>query len=225
MPWHARRFRAAALSFFPLALAALSCTASTRQHSAEPPPQVHFDVSTRFVAGSPAPAASSRSLASSPSPSSSASSPEAALAASQIVGLVTRWYQSGWVDPDGWSNPAFPQVLADFTGDARVQAANDIGSITIGTVREDVTAVSPNEATLRLTIYSDSSGVASYAIAAVRFDASATPARGGPLVHIKQSGTYYLRPDGGAWKVFSYVARAEAAQNPQSSSPPSGAPS
>ncbi|MGH2830072.1 MAG: hypothetical protein ACRDJM_06270 [Actinomycetota bacterium] len=141
--------------------------------------------------------------------------------ARSIVQTFTAWYQGAFVDPAGWDDPKFPDVVRLFTGDAGERVRTELDSVTIGASRKELRSVTPGPSTIAVTLYVDSDGAPSYAIADVSFQASGTLKQAGPPLRIVQKGVYYLRRgQGGAWKVFSYQARADQAQAPPA--PPAG---
>lgn len=137
-----------------------------------------------------------------------------------IVALITDWYQKAFVDPAGWRDPAFPDVVGLFTGDARDRVRDEIASVTIGRARTEVRSVIPDAADVKVTLYYDGDGLPAYAIADVSFVATAAlKARGNPLT-ISQKGTYFMRRVDDAWRIFSYQARNDQAQNPPGATTP-----
>lgn len=125
----------------------------------------------------------------------------------QIVDLITGWYQRAFVDPAGWQDPSFPDVVGLFTGDARERVRGEIDAVTIGAIGAQVRSVVPEVAEVDVTLYYDDQGVASYAVADVTFRATAALTSGPTPVTISQTGTYFMRPADGAWGIFSYQAR------------------
>lgn len=133
----------------------------------------------------------------------------------EIVDLVTDWYQRAFVDPAGWRDPSFPDVVALFTGDARDRVRDQIESVTIGALRTEVRSVVPDLADVDVTLYYDDGGTPAYAVADVTFQATAALKSKRQPLTISQTGTYFLRRVESDWRVFSFQARNDQAQSPE----------
>lgn len=133
--------------------------------------------------------------------------PGSAQAGREIVDLITNWYQGAFVDPAGFGDPSFPDVVRLFTGEAGSRVRGEIESVTIGKIGAEVRSVVPEVADVDVTLYYDDAETPAYAVADVTFQALASLKSTQAPLTISQTGTYFLRRVQSAWRIFSYQAR------------------
>ncbi|HVL89436.1 MAG TPA: hypothetical protein VM841_04285 [Actinomycetota bacterium] len=131
-----------------------------------------------------------------------------------IVGLITEWYQRAFVDPAGWRDEKFPDVVRLFSGEARTKVKREIESVTIGDARDEVRSVKPEDATVKVTVYVGEDGRTDYAVADVSFHGTGALKKEGVPLTIVQKATYFFRLESDGWRIFAYQARSDHAQNP-----------
>jgi hypothetical protein len=121
--------------------------------------------------------------------------------------VITKVLQAGYVDPDGWGDKG--AIDSYFTDDAAGQIDANIDTLTLG---KDVTfqTVNPsNNAKLKVTTLLDGNAQAIRAYGEFTFKAKASN-EDGTSSKIELSGTFFLVPDNGNWKIeFFHLSRQE----------------
>ncbi|HKN81681.1 MAG TPA: LCP family protein [Actinomycetota bacterium] len=105
-----------------------------------------------------------------------------------------------------------PALFSHFTGDARREAARDLGHLTIGAARGELDEVVPWRATISLRLLGDAGGHPLAAFAHAKFRASAVS--GSVHAPVTNHGDYVLRRSNGAWRIVSYDVRGRT-QRPE----------
>jgi hypothetical protein len=129
-------------------------------------------------------------------------------------------YFRAFVDPGSWGD--YGSVYELFDGRAADRAEEDAEVLTLGPDAGDVyDALSPTTGTLSIAVLTDLKDAPSTAIAEVRFVADAER-KDGMSTRISSTGSFFLRPVDGTWRVFAYrVDRDDEAATPI----PTGSPS
>jgi hypothetical protein len=138
-----------------------------------------------------------------------------------VKATMDELYLRAFVDTDSWG--AYEAAFVVFDGPAAARAEADGDVLTLGADANDVyDALTPTTKTLSITILTDRKDAPASAIAQVRFQADAQR-QDGSSSQVSSTGTFFLRPVEGEWKVFAYrVDRDdEASQEPS----PTGSPS
>jgi hypothetical protein len=144
---------------------------------------------------------------------------------STIHTMMTDYYFRTFVNPTAWKHdPTFAAQATRFTPEARAAFAHDVAAMTIGDGRADIATVKPSVASIKISIYFDGHGIATFAVAVVNFRAAGTTTTG-KLLTIVQRATYRMQKTGKSWLIFSYSANGSQ-NSPSSPSPsPSGSAS
>lgn len=125
-------------------------------------------------------------------------------AAAQIHTTLDRWYRDAFGDPARFGDGVFDAATTVFAGEAAIGFAEDRNVLTIGEIAPQVASVHVEEALANLTIYFED-GLASWATAAVRFDAAARLGDDATEVLVGQRVTLVLeRRDEVGWVVTNY---------------------
>lgn len=138
---------------------------------------------------------------------------------------MTTLFQGAFIDPDVWDGDnyedLFTQVMDEGTA---TQALADVDTVSLGTGAGDVYAfVQPDKSKLSIKVLTDGKDQPAQAIAVVTFEATAEH-DDDTFTAITVTGTYFLRDDGGTWRIFAYdVTKDEEATKPPKSPSPSGA--
>ncbi len=127
--------------------------------------------------------------------------------ADKIVSMLNDWYEQAFVDTSRFGDGTFGDIAKNFSDAAKVQFTKDLATLTIGDARTEVKRVDPSTQTVNITVYF-SNGKPTYAIAAVRFVASATMKKSGAFpLKIDQAVTYDFQKTGQGWVVSYYSAK------------------
>ena len=138
-----------------------------------------------------------------------------------VKATMDELYLRAFVDTDSWGDYEAALVVFDGPAAARAEADGDV--LTLGVDANDVyEALAPTTKTLSITILTDPKDAPASAIAQVRFEADAQR-QDGSSTQVSSSGSFFLRPVEGEWKVFAYrVDRDDQASEEPS---PTGSPS
>lgn len=135
-----------------------------------------------------------------------------------VQDTVTKLFQDGYVNPDGWGDTGAIDGL--FTDEAAkaLESDKNVETLTLGTAAPDaVSTVDPKASKLRVTSLIDGSYAVPRALAEVTFAAKANNTDGS-TTKIKVTGTLFLVPDGDNWKIeafhLSREDRPHAAKTP-----------
>jgi hypothetical protein len=142
-----------------------------------------------------------------------------------VQDVITKVLQAGYVDPDTWGDKG---AIDDyFTDDAAGQIDAKINVLTLG---QDVTfqTVTPSHnAKLKVTTLLDGNMQAVRAYGEFTFKAKASN-EDGSSSKIQLTGTFFLVPDGGDWKIEAFhLSRSETphkAHSPSGSASGTGSP-
>lgn len=150
--------------------------------------------------------------------------PEAAVQerGEEIVALLDRWYQEGFVDVDGFGDETFPGVVELLDGDARARFEEDRDTLTIGPAAAEVARVEPDEATADVSIYFNQRNEPLYASARIAFAATGTMRDDAAYpLRIEQRLTAFFRYTDDGWLVSTYYDAQQTQDSivPQSPSP------
>jgi hypothetical protein len=126
-----------------------------------------------------------------------------------------------FVDQGSWGDYADVFALFDARAAARAEADTDV--LTLGPAAGDeFEDVNPTSATLRISVLTDGKDAPVSAVARVEFLAEAMRTDGGTS-EISSTGSFYLHPVNGTWRIFAYdVNRNDTATAAPS---PTGSPS
>jgi hypothetical protein len=125
----------------------------------------------------------------------------------KIVSMLNDWYEQAFVDTSRFGDGTFGDIAKNFTDAAKIQFTKDLATLTIGDARTEVKRVDPSTQIATVTVYF-SNGKPTYAIAAVRFIASATMKKSGAYpLKIDQAVTYDFQKTGQGWVVSYYSAK------------------
>lgn len=142
-----------------------------------------------------------------------------------VDATMTTLFQGAFVDPDVWDGDDYEDLFAEVMDEGTAaQALTDVDTVTLGTGAGDVYAfVEPDRSKLSIEVITDGQDQPAQAIATVSFAALAE-LDDETFTAITVTGTYFLRDDGGTWRIFAYdVTRDEEAAKPPKSPSPSGA--
>lgn len=124
--------------------------------------------------------------------------------AADIRRVLDGWYQRAFADPSSYGDGTFPAVAERFVGEAAIGFVEDRSALTIGELAPQVFKVRVDGAVANLTIYFED-GIASWATAAVEFDAIAELTDRTTEVLISQRVTLVLEHTADAgWVVANY---------------------
>jgi hypothetical protein len=126
-----------------------------------------------------------------------------------------------FVDQGSWGDYADAFALFDDRAAARAEADTDV--LTLGSAAGDeFEVVNPTSATVRISVLANGKDAPVTAVAKVEFLADAMRTDGG-TTEISSTGSFYLRPVDGTWRIFAYdVSRDDTAAAAPS---PTGSPS
>jgi hypothetical protein len=148
----------------------------------------------------------------------------AAPAGEGVATTMTTLFQGAFVDPDVWEGDDYEDVFADVMTETAVGLAlADVDVLTLGTGAGDVYDwITPEVEKLDVRILTDTKDAPSEAIATVTFRATAEH-DDDTYTAITVKGSYFLRDDGGTWRIFAYdVERNEKETTAPTSATPSG---
>jgi hypothetical protein len=144
-----------------------------------------------------------------------------------VQDVITKVLQAGYVDPDSWGDEG---AIADlFTEDAARQIEPNIDTLTLGkNAGDSVETVNPLPSRLKVTALIDANYNAIRALGELTFKAKATNTDGS-TTKITLTGTFFLVPDGGNWKIEAFDLDREdkprAAKTPSASGSDTTSPS
>ena len=110
-------------------------------------------------------------------------------------------YFNGFIDQE--TSGVLDDVERLFEGSARDQAEADLDVLTLGTDADTYEFVDPKQGQLTVKILANSSDEPVMAIASVKFKATAED-ENGAFTSIISTGSYYLQPSGGAWRIIAF---------------------
>jgi hypothetical protein len=138
-----------------------------------------------------------------------------------VTKMVTDFYQAAFVDPKKWGDGTFPDLKALFSEEAQTTFTKQISALTIGPAREQLKSVKPGASTLGVSVFFDTKGVPTFAVAAVTFNGRGTLKESGPPLLIKQKASFYMERSGDTWLITAF----DAEQSQDTPSSPSPSPS
>jgi hypothetical protein len=142
-----------------------------------------------------------------------------------VQDVITKVLQAGYVDPDTWGDKG---AIDDyFTQDAAGQIDSKINVLTLGTDVTFTTVTPSHNGKLKVTTLLDGNAQAIRAYGEFTFKAKAAN-EDGSSSKIQLSGTFFLVPDGGDWKIEAFhLSRQEKphkAHTPSGSASDTGSP-
>lgn len=142
-------------------------------------------------------------------------------AATGVEDTMDQLYFLAYVDEDSWGD--YGGLTDLFVGKAAARAEADTEVLTLGADANDVYgSLDAPPGTLRVIVLTDAKDGPASAIALVRFRAETTRKQGSPTT-ITSTGSFFLHPVDGAWRVYAY--RIDRDEEPRSSASPTGSPS
>jgi len=142
-------------------------------------------------------------------------------AATGVEATMDQLYFVAYVDTDSWGDYGGLSDL--FIGRAAAQLETDTDVLTLGANANDVyDSLDAPPGTLRVIVLTDAKDAPASAVALVRFQADTTRKQGSPT-RILSTGSFFLHPVDGEWRVYAY--RVDRDEEPRSTSSPTGSPS
>lgn len=124
-------------------------------------------------------------------------------AGEQVTAILSRLYDTAFVQPDGWKGGRFPALGSFFAGSAAKRAVRDMENLTLGKDARRIERVRPRAGTVEIDLLIDPRKKPYAAVAHTSFEAGGRTKSGGPL-QIVHTGRYLLRPIEGSWLVVGY---------------------
>ena len=126
---------------------------------------------------------------------------------------MDRLYTAAFLDPAAWDEGTYPEVIGEFSGKARKQAAEDVDLLTLGRAGTEMLEVAPRRAGLGVDVLVDRRKRPVAAAATMRFAATGTSVEGvrSPIRH---RARYLLRRYRDGWKVVAYRVTRRLAPQP-----------
>jgi hypothetical protein len=145
-------------------------------------------------------------------------------AADAVAETMSGLYAAAFLDPANWRAGSYSSVWSYFDGAAAATARRDVEDLTAGTkAGDDFESITPGRGKLDVKVLFDERNRPAGYSAQVVFTASAAAASGGGT-RLYSSGTYFLQPAGGRWRITSFdVARDDHPLKAAPSAAPSGA--
>ena len=144
-----------------------------------------------------------------------------------IVALLDQWYQTAFVEVEGFGDGTFPEVAALFAESARASFTEDVDALTIGPAALEVSRVEPEDATAKISIYFEDGVDPTYATAQVAFAATAAMKDEAAFpLSVAQEITLFLEHTGEGWLVstwYDVTQRQDSIVATASPSPTGGA--
>ena len=139
-------------------------------------------------------------------------------AAEGVEATMDQLYFLAYLDEDSWGD--YGGLTDLFVGAAAARAQADTDVLTLGADAKDVyDSLDAPPGTLRVLVLTDAKDAPASAIALVRFQADTTRKQGSPTT-ITSTGSFFLHPVDGAWRVYAY--RVDRDEEPGSSASPTG---
>jgi hypothetical protein len=137
-----------------------------------------------------------------------------------VKATMDQLYFFAYVDTGSWGD--YGDLFGLFEGKAVDRAEGDTDVLTLGANANDVyDTLAPTTGVLRVVVLTNEKDAAASAIAQVRFQADATRKQGSPT-EITSTGSFFLRPVDGEWRVFAY--RVDRDEEPGASASPTEEP-
>ncbi|HXF72117.1 MAG TPA: hypothetical protein VNO79_05865 [Actinomycetota bacterium] len=137
---------------------------------------------------------------------------QAEAAARAAGGVLTDLYIAAFLDPANRRGASYEEAWRLFEDGARAAAQADADVLTAGSLGPSLAEVLPVRGRLSAKVLLDERGHPVLVVAIVRFAADAR-AEDGARTALVSAGQYFLRKDGGAWRISSYdVERADRAR-------------
>ncbi|HEX6844670.1 MAG TPA: hypothetical protein VF235_06080 [Actinomycetota bacterium] len=140
-----------------------------------------------------------------------------------VATTITALFQGAFVDPDVWEGDDYEGVFQEvMTEPAVAEALSDVDVLTLGTGAGDVYDwIVPDVEKLQVRVLTDTQDAPIQAIATATFKATAEH-DDGTYTKISVTGSYFLREEGGSWRIFAYdVERNEKKTSAPTSATPS----
>ena len=134
-------------------------------------------------------------------------------ASEQITAVLSRLYDTAFVQPDQWKGGRFPALGSYFAGRAAKRAVRDLESLTLGADAGRLERVQPELGTVEIDLLVDPSRQPYAAIAHTSFEAGGRT-RGGEPLRIVHQGRYVVRPVEGSWLVVGYQVEGSVEAGP-----------
>ena len=134
-------------------------------------------------------------------------------ASEQITAVLSRLYDTAFVQPDQWRGGRFPSLRSYFAGRAARRAVRDLESLTLGADARRIERVRPELGTVEIDLLVDPDRQPYAAIAMTSFEAGGRT-RGGQPLRIVHQGRYVVRPVEGSWLVVGYQVEGSVDAGP-----------
>jgi hypothetical protein len=142
-------------------------------------------------------------------------------AADGVEGTMDQLYFVAYVDEGSWGDYGGLSDL--FIGKAAARAEADADVLTLGADANEVyDSLDAPPGALRVIVLTDAKDAPASAIALVRFQADTKRKHGSPTT-IVSTGSFFLHPVDGAWRVYAY--RVDRNEEPSAGGSPTGSPS
>lgn len=132
--------------------------------------------------------------------------------AEKIKQLIDGYYNVAFVQPPKWSNGQHPELAGFFAPEAQGGIAANLGGLALADIAPKISKVRIKEQKiLKVTTLFEDDLAPSHAIADVSFTAIGQPkSKGAQPIDVVHTMTVWLRPEAGAWKIWSYSANLKA---------------
>jgi hypothetical protein len=134
-------------------------------------------------------------------------------ASEQITEVLSRLYDTAFVQPGQWKGGRFPTLGSYFAGRAARRAVRDLESLTLGADARRIERVQPELGTVEIDLLVDPDRQPYAAIARTSFEAGGRT-RGGQPLQIVHQGRYVVRPVEGSWLVVGYQVEGSVEAGP-----------
>lgn len=142
--------------------------------------------------------------------------PEAAEAvkveADKIKQLIDSFYNIAFVQPDKWAGGQHGELAGLFAPEAQGAVAANLGGLALTDIAPKIAKVTIKEQRIsKLNALVEEDLTSSNAIVNISFAAVGQPkAKGAQPVDVVHTMTVWLRPEAGAWRIWSYSANLKA---------------
>lgn len=134
-------------------------------------------------------------------------------ASKQIAAVLSRLYDTAFVQPDRWKRGRFPTLGSFFAGRAAERAVEDVESLTLGADARRIERVRPQLGTVDIHLLADPNSQPYAGIARTTFEAGGRTKGGQPL-RIVHQGRFVVRPVEGSWLVVGYEVEGSVEAGP-----------
>jgi hypothetical protein len=148
------------------------------------------------------------------------------------TGVIHQLETAAFLDPANWQSGSYDSLEDVFADSARAQVQAHLDALTAGPQAGQVFSdIQPGKATISSEVLMDTHGAPFTVVATVTFTARGT-AKDGPGTLFVSDGSFFLRQEGGSWKVVAFdvtrhdqVLKVASPSGSSSGGTPTGSPS